>query len=277
MATPASDGTDLKQDHPLLRAVAKWPGRGPTQLAFEALGFTIHRASQSEIIQFCGEQQSQLINRYWDESALETMQCLGQCNPDQRWFAIQPEYRSAFLDELFAARAPIEEPYRNPPLVRCLLEHIKKVYSDREFNEKRIALFSGLKTAEAERLSIDTKDGLKKKKDVIPFLEQFCGELEFEGRSRNRWQKKVGNGLVFEIGVWLGGNAFRMWSPLKFRIFHVNEPKYALDVEGVTTLLDRLVPGMYIYQGCSSDRDYVLSVRAQVELFNVIAASLADA
>src|SRR5438445_11191061 len=92
---PASDGME---DHPLLRAVAKWPGRGPTQLAFEALGFTIHRESQSEIMQFCGEQQSQLINRYWDEIALETMQCLGRCNPDQRWFAIQPEYRSAFLD-----------------------------------------------------------------------------------------------------------------------------------------------------------------------------------
>jgi hypothetical protein len=114
------------------------------------VGFTIHRESQNEIIQFCGEHQSQLINRYWDESALETMQRLGRCNPDQRWFAIQPEYRSAFLDELFAARAPIELPYRNPPLVTCLLE--------------RIALFSGLKQAEADRLSIDTEGGLKKKK-----------------------------------------------------------------------------------------------------------------
>lgn len=265
-----------REDHPLLRAVARWPGRGPTQLAFETLGFTIHRESQNEIIQFCGEQQSQLINRYWDEIALETMQCLGRCNPDQRWFDTQPEYRSAFLDELFAARAPIELPYRNPPLVRCLLEHIKKTSSDREFNEKRVALFTGLKKAEADRLGIDIKGGLKKKKDVVPFLEQFCGALEFEGGSRNRWRKRAGNGLVFEIGVWLGGNPFRMWSPLKFRIFHVDEPKYALDVEGVTALLDRLVPGMYIYQGCSSDRDYVLSVRAQIELFNIIAGTFGD-
>jgi hypothetical protein len=265
------------EDHPLLRAVAKWPGRGPTQLAFEALGFSVHRASQNDILQFCGEEQAPLLNRYWDEVAIETMQSLGQGNPDQRRFVIQPEYRSAFLDELFAARAPIEEPFRSPPLVRCLFEYDKKVYLDREFCAKRVALFDLAQAAEAERLGIDAKDGLKKKKDVIPFLEEFCGALGFEGRSRNRWRKKVGSGLVFEIGVWLGGNMFRMWSPLKFRIFHVDEPKFALDVEGAGALLDRLVPQAGTYQRCSNDRDYILGVRALVELFNVIAGTLADA
>jgi len=89
------------EEHPLLRTVANWPGRGPTQLAFEALGFTIHKARQNRIIQFCGEQQSHLLNRYWDEVALETMQSLGQGAPDQRAFVIEPRYRSVFLDELF--------------------------------------------------------------------------------------------------------------------------------------------------------------------------------
>lgn len=265
------------EEHPLLRAVTGWPGRGPTQLAFEALGFTIHRESQNEIIQFCGEQQSQLINRYWDEVALETMLSMGKCDSDQRYFAIQPQYRSSFLDELFANRAPIEEPYRYPPPVRCLLEHIKKVYSDREFRESRMALFDRLQKAEAERLGIDAAGGLKKKKDVIPFIEQFCGALGFEGRSRNRWRKKVGGILVFEIGVWLGGNVFRMRSPLKFRIFHVDEPKYALDVEGAAALLDRLVPGAALYERCGNDRDYILGVRALIELFDVIAGTLEKA
>jgi hypothetical protein len=72
------------EEHPLLRTVANWPGRGPTELAFEALGFTIHKARQNRVIQFCGEQQSHLLNRYWDEIALETMQSLGQGDPDQR-------------------------------------------------------------------------------------------------------------------------------------------------------------------------------------------------
>ena len=90
-----SDEVQLMEGHPLLRVVENWQGRGPTQLAFEARGFTIHKARQSRIIQFCGEQQSHLLNRYWDEVALETMQSLGQGNPDTRGFVIQPRYRSS--------------------------------------------------------------------------------------------------------------------------------------------------------------------------------------
>jgi hypothetical protein len=272
---PPADEAQPK-DHPLLSAVTHWPGRGPTQLAFEALGFSVHKAWQNEKIRFCGEQQSQLLNRYWDEVAIETMQSLGQSSPDQRTFTIQPQYRSAFLDELFAARAPVELPYRYPPLVRCLLEHIKKVDLDEEYRESRVAFFSSLQKAEGERLSMETGDGLKRKKDVIPFIEQFCGALGFEGRSRNRWRKKVGGSLVFEIGVWLGGNPVRIHSPLKFRVFHVDEPKYALDIEGAA-VLGRLVPGADMYARCGSDLEYVLGVRALIELFNVIAGTLAEA
>jgi hypothetical protein len=267
---------DPMADHPLLHAVTNWAGRVPTQTAFEALGFSIHKAWQNEIIQFCGEQQSQLLNRYWDEVALETMQSLGEGDPDQRAFVIQPKYRSAFLDELFAARAPVELPYRYPPLVRCLLEYGKKAYDDREFWESRLAFFGSLQKAECERLGIDPAGGLRQKKDVIPFLERFCGELKFESRSRNRWRKKIGGGLVFEVGVWLGGNPFRMHSPLKFRIFHVDQPKYAFDTEG-HAVLDRLVPGIAMYARWGNDLEYILGVRAFIELFNVIAGSFGDA
>lgn len=109
-----SCSTELQsmEEHPLLFTVACWPGRGSTQLAFEERGFTIHKARQDRIIQFCGKQQSHLLYRYWDEIALETMQSLGQGAPDQRAFVIQPRYRSAFLDELFAARDFVEPPFR---------------------------------------------------------------------------------------------------------------------------------------------------------------------
>ena len=273
---PPADEAHLAKDHPLLRAVGRWPGRVPTQIAFEALGFSLHRACQNEIIQFCGEQQSDMLNRYWDEVALETIQSLGRGYPDLRVFTIQPQYRSAFLDDLFAARAPIEEPFRSPPLIRCLFEHTKRIYLDTEFRQKRIAIFRSLRMAEAQRLGIDTAGGLSKKKDVIPFLDQFCRALGFEARSRNRWRKKIGGSLVFEVGVWLGGNPLRVWSPLKFRIFHVNEPKYAFDIEG-GTVLDQLVPGMYMYEAWGSDLEYVLGVRALIELFNVIAGTFGDA
>src|ERR1700743_1909541 len=92
------------EEHPLLGAIASWPGRGPTQLAFESLGFTVHKSWHSRGILFCGEPQSHLRNRYWDEVALETMQSLGQGDPDLRRFTVEPTYRSTFLDELFASR-----------------------------------------------------------------------------------------------------------------------------------------------------------------------------
>ena len=105
---------DPMADHPLLHAVTNWAGRVPTQTAFEALGFSIHKAWQNEIIQFCGEQQSQLLNRYWDEVALETMQSLGEGAPDQRAFVIQPNYRSAFLREQAGWNEVIAEHARLP-------------------------------------------------------------------------------------------------------------------------------------------------------------------
>ena len=64
--------------------------------------------------------------------------------------------------------------------------------------------------------------------------------------------------------------------PVKFQIFHVNEPKYALDIEG-DSRTGRLVSGMYTYGGGGSDLEYVLGVRALIELFNVIAGTFGDA
>jgi hypothetical protein len=262
----------VSPDHPLLRAVASWPGRGPTQLAFEALGFSIHRARQNRIIQFCGDQQSDLLNRYWDEVATETMQSLGQGDPDERAFAIQPAYRSAFLDELFAARDFVELPFRYPPLVKCVFEYIKRIYLDREFRESEATFFRSLQNLESERLGIQTTGWSGKKRDVVPFVEQFCTALAFE-RHRNRWRKKTNGGLIFEVGVFLGGNPYCVgWPPLIFRIFHKDDRKFAFHTEGAS-VLNRLVPGVDDYARCGKASDYVLGIKALIELFDVIARS----
>lgn len=259
-------------EHSLLRTVATWPGRGPTQLAFEALGFSLHRARQNRIIQFCGEERSGLLNRYWDEIAKETMHSLGQAAPDEREFVIQPEYRSAFLDELFAQRDFIEPPFRYPPLVKCLFEYHKRIYLDREFRESEVVFFSNLRDSESERLGVQTMGWSGKKRDVVPFVEQFCAALAFE-RRRNRWRKKAAGGLVFEVGVFLGGNPYCVgWAPLIFRIFHESDPKFAFHTEG-GGVLDRLVPGADDYGRGGKASDYVLGIRALIELFNVIAGS----
>jgi hypothetical protein len=267
------------EDHPLLQTVTSWPGRGPTELAFEALGFTIHKARQNRIIQFCGEKQSHLLHRYWDEIALETMQSLGQGAPDQRAFLIQPRYRSAFLDELFAARDFVEPRFPCPPLVKCLFDRFKKIYLDAEFRDNENAFFSQLRKAESERLGIETIGWSGKKREFVPFVEKFCSALAFE-RRRYRWRKKINGGLVFEVGVDFGGNPYCIGKPpLLFLIFHVDDPKYVFSImhAAVSVVFDRLLPGFDVYAHCRDASDYVLGIRAYIELFDVIARSFENA
>jgi hypothetical protein len=102
------------EDLSLLSALENWSGRVSVQLAFEARGFLIHRAWQNRMIEFCGEHQADLLNRYWDEVAFETMRCAGKVRSEMRYFGIEPNYRSAFLDELFAARDFLEPPFQAP-------------------------------------------------------------------------------------------------------------------------------------------------------------------
>lgn len=259
------------EDHPLLRTLAKWQGRGPTQRSFEALGFSLHKAWQNRMLNFCGEQRSLLINRYWDEVAIETMLSLGQGDPDQRVFAIKPEYRSALLDELFAARDFVELPFRYPPLVKCLFEYSKKIYVDLAFREQEMTFFRNLQNTEGERLGIQTAGWTGKKRDVVPIVDQFCTALAFE-RRRNRWRKVIEDNVVFEVGVDTRGSPLCITPPLVFSIFHVSDPQFVFEINGAA-VLDRFVPGVRMYARCGDARQYVLGVKALVELFGVICHS----
>ncbi|QOZ23291.1 hypothetical protein [Bradyrhizobium sp. CCBAU 51753] len=260
------------EEHPLLQVVANWPGRGPTQLAFEALGFSVHRAWQDRMRQYCSGQQADLLDRYWDEVAVETMQSLGRGSSDERSFVIEPKYRSAFLDDLFAARDFVEPKFRYPPLIKCLFEHFKKLWYDAQFRDGENAFFSRLLQAEVERFGIRATGWSGTRGAVIPFLETSCAELNFEPRGR-RWRKRAGD-LVFEIGADLGYNQFRDRSPLKFRIYNARQPKYVFDLW--SSVMDRLVPGVERYSPGRTVDQYLLGVKAYIGLFNLIAESLAS-
>jgi hypothetical protein len=263
-------------DHPILEVLANWPGRVPTQLAFEARGFSIPRAQQDRMIEFCGEHQADLLNRYWDEVALETMRSAGRVHSDSRMFRIeQPKYRSDFLDKLFAARDFVELPYRDPPLVKCLFEYMKRNNSDAEFRESEIALVGELQKREAERQRIQTIGWTGKKPGVIPFVDEFCTTLGFAHR-RRRWQKKLDCRAVFEVSLDLGGNPDRIGSPLVFRIFHEDDPEFAFEMTNRAPF-EQLIYGSWLYSARETPGDYVLCIRAYIELFDVIAASLGRA
>lgn len=259
------------EDHPLLNIVANWPGRVSVQLAFEARGFWVHKAWQNRMIEFCGEDRAEQLNRYWDEVALETMRCAGKVISDARIFTIEPKYRSAFLDELFAARDFVEPPFRYPPLIRCLFEHIKKAWLDAEFRASEAAFIKRQKKHESERLGIQTAGWTGKKRDVIPFIDEFCSAQAFQ-RRRNRWHKNLDCGLIFEVSSDLGGSSYCTQMPLIFRILHAEDPKFLFELSG-NEPFDRLVYGSRLYGGGGDASDFVLGVRANIELFDVIAAS----
>ncbi|WP_229197506.1 hypothetical protein [Bradyrhizobium acaciae] len=259
------------ENHPLLKVLANWPGRVSTQLAFETRGFLVHRARQNRMIEFCGQHQAELLNRYWDEVALETMRCAGKVISDQRIFGIEPKYRSTFLDELFATRDFVEPPFRYPPLVRCLFEHIKKTGHDAEFSTNEAAFIRNQKKHESERFGIQTTGWTGKKRDVIPFIDEFCSAQAFE-RRRHRWHRNLDCGLVFEVGADLAGSQYCTQMPLIFRIFHADDPKFVFELGG-NEPFDQLIYGSRLYGGGGDASDFVLGVRANIELFDVIAAS----
>jgi hypothetical protein len=152
-----------------------------------------------------------------------------------------------------------------------LFEHIKKTGLDAEFRMSEAAFIKKQEKQESERLGIQTTGWTGKKRGVIPFVDHFCTALGFE-RRRNRWQKKLDCGLIFEVSLDLGGNPNRIGDPLVFRIFHTDDPKFAFEMGG-NEPFDQLVYGSRLYGGAGHASDYVLGIRANIELFDVIAAS----
>jgi hypothetical protein len=258
-------------DHPIFDVLASWPGRVSTQLAFEARGFLIPGAWQNRMIEFCGASQADLLNRYWDEVAMETMRAVGKVNSDNRRFLVEPRYRSAFLDDLFARKDFADPAVPNGPLIKCWLEHFKRAWSDREFRDKDIAFRKDLQKRERTRLGIQTTEWTGKKRGVIPYIDEFCTALAFK-RRRNRWYKKLDCGLIFEVGLDLGGDSQRVGDPLVFRIFHEGDPECVFEVGG-NSPFDRIIYGSRLYSAYADPDDCVLGIRAQIELFDVVAAS----
>lgn len=258
-------------NHPIFDVLARWPGRVSTRRAFEARGFLLPAAWQNRMIEFCGACQADLLNYYWDEVAMETMRSIGKVNSDLRRFLIEPRYRSAFLDDLSARKDFADPAVPNGPLIKGLLDHFKRAWSDREFQDQDIAFRKELQKRECARLGIQTTGWTGKKRGILPFVDEFCIAREFK-RRRNRWHKKLDSGLIFEVGVNLGGDPQRVGDPLVFRIFHEGDRECIFQMGG-NEAFDRLIYGSRLYWAYADPDECVLGIRAYVELFDVIAAS----
>jgi hypothetical protein len=153
-----------------------------------------------------------------------------------------------------------------------LYEHLKKTWFDREFANSELALIRMQKRREGERLGIQTTGWTGKKRDVLPFIDEFSSALTFK-RRRNRWHKNLDCGLVFEVSADLGGSPYCTQMPLMFRISHADDPAFVFELGG-NEPFNQFVDGSRLYGGEGDASGFVLGIRANIELFDVIAASL---
>ncbi len=64
--------------HPLLAALAPWPGRQATKSVLEAKGYWLPERYREIVLANCGGCDAAEIDRYWDEAALEYL-----CSPEE--------------------------------------------------------------------------------------------------------------------------------------------------------------------------------------------------
>ena len=218
------------------------------------------------MIDFCGDENAVVLNRYWDEVAAEVFCSAGKVNPDSRKFIVEPGYRSAYLDELAAKMDFSEAPYRHPPLARCLFEYVKRTRCDRTFIDNEISHFEMLKKEEIGRFSISVETAISRKRDIIPYVREYSSFRGFALKP-HRFVKQSDFGVVFEISVDLGGNpTLGANLPIKFLIYEVTDPDFVYEA----TLFDMIVPGFSKYEYCPTPASCVLGICAHVEMFDVL-------
>jgi hypothetical protein len=256
-------------ENALLATLSNWKGRPSFQADLEARGFFLARRWQEQMIDFCGSIGSSDLNRYWDETAKETLSSAGKGNPDKRKFMVQPGYHSIYLDELAAKMDFAETPFRNPPLHRCMYEYVKKSYYDQDFAINETTFFESLKEPEIKAHAISSAGWQGRKKDVIPFARQFGAMRHFTGKGTT-FVKNAPGGLRFQFKVDLGGVPdCTATVPLLFDIYHESDPVFRYG----PISFDRIIPGFAKYAYCGSPDSYILGILAHIEFFDLLSNS----
>jgi hypothetical protein len=255
--------------HPLLDLLSGWRGRRATEGLLEAKGFLLHRLWQQYFLDLCGPENEAVVNRYWDEYAAEVVGSAVRHNPHHRTLPPHATYRSAFLDELAAAATFAAGRYRNLAFPRCVYEYIQRMMTDHAFRLEQLDKFDSLKEREIEKFSISAEKFSGKKRDAIPYVEEFSTSLGFSRRGRARFVKRL-DPLQLEIRVDTGGfPELGGGLPLHFWISCPSDEQF---VSHLTTF-DFIIPGFSKYESFGSGKACVLGIRASVEAFDAFVQS----
>lgn len=250
----------------LLEKLGKWwPGRRALQKAFESRGFMMHREYQDELFQFCGENQKETVERYWEEYARE-FHC-SQVFVEERKFVIQ-NYRSAFLDELASKIDLSKSPLKYGPLLPCLHEYHRAIYEHRIDYRPKSKLFEQIKIKEINEFGISIEGWSNKRSNVKKIVASMLKARGYRAKG-NRFSKETRMGVVLECWFDAGGNPQIFRLPVDFFVCDEESPEVLKVVN-----FEILIPGFHIYRLWESPSSAMLGLNAYLEMLDVLFVSL---
>jgi len=256
--------------HPLVAALADWPGRPTTKARLEALGFWLPERYKEIVLANCGGCTAEEVERYWDEMALEYFCSAGRVQSTRRQFGIETSYRSKYLDELASTPENRDAASLGHPLHPCLRVFKNNSLSNVEpgilLNQRIAEQMEEQKRGEIENLAISATNWSGTKEDTVHYLQQAAESRGFV-RKKGMWRKTFGKDLEFCCGVDTGRRVswtFRL--PLVLQIAHKSAP----DVVFVSVLANTLMPGFHYYALYESPGSAILGIHAHIALFNTI-------
>jgi hypothetical protein len=256
--------------HPLLTALAAWPGRRATESFLEAKGYFLPARYKEIVLANSSNCDEAGLDRYWDEVALEYLGAGGKVASDRRAFAGKTAYRSAYLDALIALPENRDRAQPGFPLDRCLAAFEAKKYvrtaDGQDFVSEVREAMEAHKKDEIRRFGIASAGWTGTKGDFRVFLQKMAEERGFILK-RKRWRKLFGEHLELRCGI--DGGMRITWTfqlPLTFEIVHTAAPDLVFD----SWFFDALMPGFHYYRIYRSPEDAILGIQAHLDLFDAI-------
>jgi hypothetical protein len=253
--------------HPLLVALAKWPGRQPTKALLAARGYALPDRYRGIILANLDRPNGADLDHYWDEVAKEYICAAGRVNSNHRAFSGETSYRSAYLDGLAAASRSDGSgtPTRSlhAGLRQLLIEGGKP---GNELWPRTADQLESSKASEIKHFEISASEWTRTKADLSKHLSMLAESRGFEPH-RKKWRKKFGAALEFRCFMDTGSRS--TWSfqlPLVFEMEH----SAAKDLVLSTWQFDYLMPSFRYYHQHRSPEAAILGIQAHIDLLDAI-------
>ena len=257
--------------HPLLAALAAWPGRQATKSALEAKGYWVPERYKKMVLAHCDDCDEGALEFYWNEVALEYFCSAGRVDSGRRVFSGDTSYRSKHLDDLAALHIRKNGKLDGFPLEDGLRRFRSKIYSSTHIEGIHLGRWisnkiSEYKQDEITNFHISAAGWTGTRKDFAISLGKLAEARGFVF-FRKKWRKSFGPFLEFSCNVDSGmRTTWTFQIPVVLEIVHRSAPDFVFHLG----LRDALIPGFDYYRSYHSPESAVLGMQAQIDLFDIV-------